>query len=148
MNDVAPVSRSILLVDDDEDFRTLLRLFLRPLGARVDEVADGEHAVARILAEPPDLVLLDLGLPGGDGFSVLEDLRRRGGLAETRVIVLTGRERDAWRDEVVGAGALDMLTKPFAREELLRVVGEALAEDAASTREASAPAVSGAPRPL
>jgi two-component system OmpR family response regulator/two-component system response regulator QseB len=106
----------VLLVEDDRMIAESLRTALRLEGHAVDWVRDVPAAQGSLATERFDLVLLDLGLPGGDGLAVLRTLRAR--RDDTPVIVLTAR--DATGDRVAGldAGADDYLAKPFEYEEL------------------------------
>jgi two-component system OmpR family response regulator len=107
----------ILLVEDEPALRTQLREALRAAGYAVDEAADGRDAQALGDTEPFDAVILDLGLPGVDGLTVLRRWRDAG--RTVPVLILTAR--DGWSEKVAGidAGADDYLTKPFHVEELL-----------------------------
>ncbi|HXG14834.1 MAG TPA: response regulator transcription factor [Calidithermus sp.] len=108
----------ILVVEDDRKVASFIRQGLQEEGHAVEVAADGPTAVDLVVAEPDyDLIVLDLVLPGGDGFAVLRALRGRG--VATPVLVLTAR--DAVADRVAGLdlGADDYLTKPFAFEEFL-----------------------------
>jgi DNA-binding response OmpR family regulator len=106
----------ILVVDDEAGIRELVGTYLREEGYRVYEAADGEDALERFRAEPPDLVVLDLRLPGIDGLDVLREMRRN---SETFVIVLTARAEEI--DKLLGLelGADDYITKPFSPRELV-----------------------------
>lgn len=107
----------LLLVEDDENLAETLAAALTRAGYAVDRVADGEEAAFQGANEPYGLIVLDLGLPGLDGLSVLKGWRAEG--VKTPVLVLTAR--GAWTEKVEGidAGADDYLTKPFQPEELL-----------------------------
>ena len=106
----------ILVVDDEPPMRALLRLFLEQNGFAVSEAGDGRAALERARAEQPDLILLDIMMPGLDGWQVCRRLREE---SDVPVIMLTAR--DDVRDRVAGldAGADDYLVKPFAEEELM-----------------------------
>ena len=106
----------VLVVDDDPDIRRLVGAYLRNDGFEVVEAADGEAALRLEATERPDLVVLDLMLPGVGGMDVLRELRTRG---SRPVIVLTAR--DDVTDRVLGLelGADDYVTKPFHPRELL-----------------------------
>ena len=108
----------ILVVEDHAPLREQIVALLVQAGCRVEEAADGRMALRSVLAAPPDLLLLDLGLPGLDGVSLCEQLRQR---APRQVPVLMLTARDALADKLQGfaAGADDYLVKPFASEELL-----------------------------
>lgn len=104
------MSRTILLVDDDALMRRSLAFHLEQAGYQVHTAANAEDAVSFVQHSPPDLVMLDIGLPGMDGLDALRELKARHNLL---VIFLTGRRREL--DEVVGLelGADDYITKPF-----------------------------------
>ncbi|MDL2336296.1 MAG: response regulator transcription factor [Pseudomonadota bacterium] len=128
----------IAIVDDEPDITQLLAGYLTRQGFRVSELASGHALKALMQADPPNLVLLDLGLPGEDGFAIARKLREhwRCGL-----IIVTGRG-DAV-DKVVGLeiGADDYVTKPFDLRELLariKAVLRRLAPAAAPAAEATA----------
>lgn len=106
----------ILIVEDDAALARGIVALLRGAGHAVDHVAGGEDALMVLADEPYALVVLDVGLPGLDGFAVLQALRRRG----DKVPVLMLTARDALDDRVRGLdlGADDYLRKPFAPEEL------------------------------
>jgi DNA-binding response OmpR family regulator len=106
----------ILVVDDETAIRDLIGTYLRDEGYQVDEAADGEAALAAVRREPPDLVVLDLRLPGIDGFEVLREIRATSSIY---VIVLTARADEV--DKLVGLelGADDYVTKPFSPRELV-----------------------------
>lgn len=106
----------LLLVEDDPMIGEAIRAGLRREGFTVDWVRDGGSAGQALDTEPFELLLLDLGLPGGDGLQLLETLRGRG--SALPVLIITAR--DAVADRVAGldAGADDYLVKPFALEEL------------------------------
>jgi DNA-binding response OmpR family regulator len=104
------VSRTILLVDDDALMRRSLAFHLEQAGYQVHTAANAEDALSFVRNSPPDLVMLDIGLPGMDGLDALREIKAHGNLP---VIFLTGRRREL--DEVVGLelGADDYITKPF-----------------------------------
>jgi two-component system, OmpR family, response regulator MprA len=107
----------ILVVDDDPRITDLLRRIFAYEGYSVTVAANGEDALKRTLERPPDLIVLDVMLPGLDGLEVVRRLR----LAEDQVPVLMLTARDAVSDRVKGldTGADDYLIKPFAHEELI-----------------------------
>jgi two-component system response regulator MprA len=108
---------AILVVDDDAPIRRMLDRTLSAEGYAVESAADGGEALAAVERSTPDLIVLDVGLPGVDGLAVSKRLRAKG--LAVPVLLLTAR--DAVADRVAGldAGADDYLVKPFATEELL-----------------------------
>ncbi len=109
-------SASVLVVEDDAPVRRMLERTLSAEGYAVVAVADGGTALARVEAEAPDAIVLDVAMPGLDGLAVARRLRSRG--VATPILMLTAR--DGVRDRVAGldAGADDYLVKPFALSEL------------------------------
>ena len=105
----------ILTVEDDERIRTALRLALEDEGWEVDEVASGEEALAAFTRTPADVVLVDIMLPGIDGFDICRSIRKS---SDVPIVMITARSDT--HDVVAGleAGADDYLTKPFAPKEL------------------------------
>jgi two-component system KDP operon response regulator KdpE len=106
----------VLVVDDEPQIRRALSLNLGARGYEVFEAMTGEAALTVVAAEHPDIVLLDLGLPGMDGIMVLEALR---GWTKVPVIVLTVRDDERSKVQALEAGADDYVTKPFGMAELV-----------------------------
>ncbi|MEX0782794.1 MAG: response regulator transcription factor [Dehalococcoidia bacterium] len=106
----------ILLVDDEQNIRELAALYLEKEGFVVDFAADGREAIQRFQHVQPNLVLLDVMMPGMDGFEVCRELRRD---SDVPVLMLTARSEDV--DKIVGLelGADDYMTKPFNPRELV-----------------------------
>ncbi|HEY7706061.1 MAG TPA: response regulator transcription factor [Gaiellaceae bacterium] len=133
----------ILVVDDDNDIRTLLRELLERRGFEVVEAADGKHALQELYGGRPDLVLLDVGMPGMDGWTTLERIRE---LSDVPVVMLTARSAELEKTRGLRAGADDYVTKPFGRQELLaRIEGllrRSSGRDAAAAEAYSDPFVS------
>jgi DNA-binding response OmpR family regulator len=129
------VPSRILLVDDDERIRASMRLVLEDEGYAVEEAASGEAALATFSRAPADLVLIDLMLPGMDGFETCRTLRRS---SDVPVIMVTARN-DTY-DVVAGleAGADDYVTKPFVAKELAARI-RALLRRARTSTEAPNP---------
>lgn len=146
----------VLLVDDDPWIGRTVSALLARRGHRVELVTDGESGLARARAQPPDLVLLDVMLPGLDGWQVLQALRSSPDLAGVPVVLLTALAGDEERLRALRLGADDFITKPFRFEELDLRVQRALgkrrghtAEDLgrAPTRAAPVPVPQPAPAP-
>jgi two-component system phosphate regulon response regulator PhoB len=110
---------SVLVVEDEEDIRELVSYTLLRDGHQVASVATGEEALAIAAVQPPDLIMLDLMLPGVDGLTVCRRLRDNASTAHVAIIMLTAKGEEG--DIVTGlnSGANDYITKPFSREVLL-----------------------------
>jgi len=108
----------ILVVEDEEPIRELLRFNLSREGHQVEEAADGLAALAAAQTQPPDLIILDVMLPGQDGLAVCRQLRAQEATTHIPVIMLTARAEEL--DKVLGLemGADDYVTKPFSPREL------------------------------
>ena len=106
----------VLVVDDEPQIRRTLAINLRVRGYQVDLAATGEEALKAAADQQPDVVVLDLGLPGIDGLQVIQGLR---GWTRVPIIVLSVREREADKVAALDAGADDYVTKPFGFNELL-----------------------------
>ena len=125
--------KKILIVDDDQDLRAGLNIRLRANGYDTSFASDALSAVAEARKAAPDLIILDLGLPAGDGFVVLQRLKAIPPLAVIPVIVLSARDREANENRAIVAGALAYLKKPFNDGELLLEIRHALGEEDGST---------------
>ena len=131
----------ILIIDDDQKLQKLVRDYLEGYGFRIESLSDGRDAVREVRERQPDLIVLDIMMPGKDGIEVLRDLRRESAVP---VVMLTARGDDT--DRIVGLemGADDYLPKPFNPRELLarikailrRTIGD---EDGESPRPQPAP---------
>jgi two-component system phosphate regulon response regulator PhoB len=124
----------ILVVDDEADITALVAYHLAKAGYRVTTAANGRDALAAAREERPDLLVLDLMLPGVSGYDVLGELRRREETKDIGVILLTARKEEPDRIRGLSLGADDYLPKPFSPQELVLRVGAVL-------RRLAAPAV-------
>jgi DNA-binding response OmpR family regulator len=115
----------ILIVEDDDDMRRGLGLRLISWGYSVVQASDGYYAMDVARREMPDAVLLDLGLPGGDGISVLERYAKNLQLSTIPVIVLTGRDTFAIESTVREYNVRAFLRKPVDNDELARALAQA-----------------------
>ena len=114
-----PSPTRILVVDDDPAIRLLLDRILAAAGYAVEQFATAEEALARLRAEPPDLVLLDLHLPDRSGQEVLEEIREDPVTRLLPVVMLTGVSSPAERMRAQALGVTDFISKPFVPDELL-----------------------------
>src|SRR2546423_12268245 len=122
--------KRVLVADDDPDILKIVAANLRAEGFEVDAVANGLEAQARALRTLPDLIVLDVTMPGRDGLEVLAALRARPETAEIPVVLLTARSSDSDIWEGWKAGAAYYLTKPFDTDQLLRFVNRLFSEAA------------------
>ncbi len=130
------MTHRILVVDDEPDITALVAYHLAKAGYRVSTAVRGPEALKAAAEERPDVVVLDLMLPGMSGYDVLTELRARPETRDVGVILLTARKEEADRIRGLTLGADDYLTKPFSPAELTLRVGAVL-------RRLSAPAVAG-----
>ena len=114
-----PVSHKILVVEDEVDIATLVCFNLQRVGYAVDMAHDGREGLEKILKEQPDLVVLDLMLPGMDGFSILKEMQRDIRANTIPVLMLTAKSQIDDRIRGLESGVDDYLTKPFSPKELI-----------------------------
>ena len=113
------IMQKILIVEDEPDVAELVSFNLQRAGFSTITAHDGIAGLDRAWSEEPDLIILDLMLPGKDGFAVFKELRRDSRTSRTPVIMLTARAQTEDRINGLEAGADDYLTKPFSPKELL-----------------------------
>ena len=130
----------ILVVDDEPAILRTLRINLRARGYDVEGVGSGRDALATFEDAPPDLVILDLGLPDLDGVEVLRAIRSR---SSVPVVVLSARQQSDDKVEALDEGADDYVTKPFGMDELMARVRAALRRGGADGFDEVAPFVAG-----
>jgi DNA-binding response OmpR family regulator len=140
---VSPSLR-ILIVEDHEDLADALRANLRSEGYQASVASDGRQALAMVRADPPDVVVLDLGIPGLDGLALLSRLRAEGHWCP--VLILSARDSDSDKVEGFRLGADDYVTKPFRTVELMARV-DAMGRRVVRERAASVQPAPAAPVP-
>lgn len=120
--------KRVLVADDKESSRELVRTVLEHAGCQVEEAADGREALAKITADPPHLVVLDLHMPGLDGFSVMELLRKDARYMSLPVVALTASAMQGDRERALAVGFVDYMTKPISlsvlRSRLLNLLAD------------------------
>jgi len=116
MSETAAPKLNVLVVDDEIQIRRLLRVCLESNGYRVRDASTGQDALAQAAQNPPDIVVLDLGLPDMDGITVIKRLRE---WSRVPILVLSVRDREEDKVAALDHGADDYITKPFSSAELL-----------------------------
>jgi CheY-like chemotaxis protein len=134
----------ILLVEDHPTMREAMRLVLDGHGYTIDQAGDGATALERIRTDRPDLVFLDLHIPGLDGPDVLRAIRDDAATRDLHVIVVTATGEEG-KAEAFALGADGYVTKPFSPVELLETVRLALARPTSPPADATAPSAQTAP---
>lgn len=114
--------KTVLTIDDQADIRRLVRMTLEFDGYKVLEASDGEEGLHLARLHKPDLVLLDVMMPGLDGLAVSTTMRADPALQNIPVVMLTALDRDSDMDAGLEAGAKAYLNKPFGPVELLRLI--------------------------
>jgi two-component system cell cycle response regulator DivK len=124
------MDNTILLVDDMPDIREVLRGTLEPLGYRVVEAADGKDAVEVAARERPQLILMDLYMPGFDGFAAMREIRAQPDLRDIPIVAVTAYGglgiEEQLRRQATAAGCNEFLAKPFELSRLKEVVQRCL----------------------
>lgn len=121
---VAP--RKILVADDDADMRELVAHILRSRKYEVISVATGDEAQQQAVNDPPDLIVMDIGMPDMDGLTAIWALRETKTLAEVPIVILSAFDSYDLRAEAASAGCQAYITKPFEVSEFLSVIERAL----------------------
>lgn len=119
--------KKVLVADDKDTGRELVRTVLEKSGHQVFEASDGEEAVSEAKRIHPDLIILDIHMPGLDGFGVIEKLRRQDSFTTTPIIALTASAMMGDRERAMAAGFTGYITKPIRLEALRAEVERLLA---------------------
>lgn len=122
----APAAR-ILLVEDEQNIALALKFLIEKMGHQVTHIDDGHRALREVAGLAPDLVLLDVTLPGASGYEICQHIRATPALEATRVLILTARGADIERRKALAMGADGFMSKPFEMSELQARVTELLA---------------------
>ena len=122
---------TVLIIEDDPNVRKFVAVNLSQRGYRTITAANGEDGLAQARAERPDLILLDLKLPGADGWTTLETLRAESDLASIPVIIITASAVKEEERRARQLGAVDYLVKPISVRQLLAAVQAVLGEEGA-----------------
>ena len=122
------VAQKVLVCDNEEALRALVRAALEPTDCDIVEACDGDESYELARSERPDLIVLDMMMPGRSGLEVLAELRAEPEFADTPVVMLTARTQATDRSAAAEAGVDRFLSKPFSPLELASIVEELLAE--------------------
>jgi len=112
-SDITRVEQRVLVIEDSASVRRLIEVCLRVLGVEVSSASDGMEGLEAIRQDRPDAVVLDIGLPGLDGWEVLRQLRDDSDTASIKVLVLTAHAQPEMADKAARGGADSFMTKPF-----------------------------------
>lgn len=121
-------NKKILMVEDDQDFVRLLAMALRAQQYEITIAGDAITAVSEAKKSRPDVILLDIGLPAGDGLVVMERLNKTPGVSGTPIIVVSARDPATNKDHAIQCGAFAYFQKPADQDELLASIRQALEE--------------------
>ena len=122
-------NKTVLICDDEPHIRESIRYAVHKEGYAYKQVGDGISAYETACEDKPDLVILDVGMPGMTGYEVCKKLRETPGLEKTRVLILTAFGQASDRDKANEAGADDFMTKPFSPRALRAKLNELLGQD-------------------
>jgi DNA-binding response OmpR family regulator len=120
--------KKILIIDDEKDFLRITAMQLKAKGYNTVAATDAVTAISVAQEEKPDLILLDIGLPAGNGFTVMERLACFDRTVLTPVIVVTGKDTSTFQEEALKAGAVVFLQKPIDIDELVAAIRNILGE--------------------
>ena len=113
------MARSVLVVDDEPNIVLSLEFLMKKAGLDVRTASDGQGALASVSSDIPDLILLDISMPNGDGFEVCRKIRENPAWQDVRIIMLTAKGRDSERERGLAAGADDYIPKPFSTHDVI-----------------------------
>jgi len=125
------VPHHVLIVDDDRQIARLTSTWMKASGYRTRVAHDGESGLEMARADPPDLVLLDIRMPGADGFEVFARMKQTPTLEKTRVVFVSANAHESARTQAAEAGASGFISKPYEPKELLGMVRRVLGQAAA-----------------
>lgn len=123
-------AKSILVVDDEPNIVLSLEFLMQQAGFDVRVARDGEQALNAMRERRPDLVLLDVMIPRGDGYGICKAVRANPAWRDVRIIMLTAKGRESEREKGIALGADDYITKPFSNREVVERVKELLGSTA------------------
>lgn len=116
------MGKTVLLIEDEPNIIEAIRFLLKREGWRVETISDGTTAVQEVRQRRPDLVILDVMLPGKSGYDILRELRQEFSADDLPVLMLTARGQSKDRDTAKQAGVNRFMTKPFSNSEMIEAV--------------------------
>lgn len=119
--------KKILIVEDDPDINKALAIRLQAAGYKTVQASDGYLGLSAAVAEQPDLMILDISLPAGDGFSIVQRLQENTSVSQIPFLILTASRRPEFRQQARELGAYAFFEKPYESAHLLGTVSEAVA---------------------
>lgn len=119
-------SAKILLVDDDVDILKTIGLRLKKSGYEVVYASDGVSAISTAISEQPDIVILDLCIPAGNGSVILQRIQNNASIAVIPVIVMSGKDKDGVKNELINKGASGFISKPIDSAKLIKMIEQVL----------------------
>ena len=122
LNNLQDSPRTILIVDDFDDTRLLLRTWLQKKGFRVAEAEDGHRAVAAVESVRPDLIIMDVEMPELDGLEATRRIRELKGFEAVPIVAVSAYGADLYRDHAIAAGCNEYVSTPFEPDELERLI--------------------------
>lgn len=120
------MTKSILVVDDETSISFALEHLMKAEGYDVSTVGDGNTAIDTVTQSQPDLILLDVSLPGRDGYEVCQTLRADAGTSDVKIVMMSARSRDIEIEKGLAMGANAYLTKPFTLANVAKTVRDML----------------------
>ncbi|VAX16692.1 hypothetical protein MNBD_NITROSPINAE01-520 [hydrothermal vent metagenome] len=120
------MNRTVILGEDEKNIATLIRFKLTKIGLNVKWFATGPEILDAVIANPPDLLLLDLMLPGMTGFEIVENLRKEKATATLPIILLSAKGQKADIERGLGLGATEYMMKPFDMNDLVATINKYL----------------------
>lgn len=122
------MTKKILVVDDEPNIVLSLEFLMKQQGYAVRSAVDGDSAMKEVERDPPDIVLLDVSMPGRSGFEVCEAIRANPAWNQMRILIVTGKGRDEDRERGLSLGADGYVIKPFETQDIVAKVKELLGE--------------------
>ena len=122
------MTKNILVVDDEPNIVLSLEFLMKQQGYAVRSAVDGDSAMKEVERDPPNIVLLDVSMPGRSGFEVCEAIRANPAWNQMRILIVTGKGRDEDRERGLSLGADGYVIKPFETQDIVAKVKELLGE--------------------